>query len=100
MRWAHWIHFGKDYEDIKGMDKNTIIQSVGKKICQDILRQPDKVLKADEALITSGVIDSFSLVDLALIVENLYSVRIEDYELNSDTFDTLNQLAEMIIDRS
>ncbi len=82
------------------MDKNTVIKSVGEKISAEILKQPDKVLGADEALITSGVIDSFSLVDLALIVENLYSVRIEDYELNSDTFDTLGQLADIILERS
>ncbi len=81
-------------------DKNTIIKSVGEKISADILKQPDKILAADEALISSGVIDSFSLVDLALIVEDLYSVRIEDYELNSDTFDTLDQLADLVMERS
>jgi acyl carrier protein len=81
------------------MDKNTIIKSVGEKISAEILKQPDKVIGADEALISSGLIDSFSLIDLALIVENLYGARIEDYELNSDTFDTLDQLAAMVMDR-
>jgi acyl carrier protein len=42
------------------------------------------------------LIDSFSLVDLALLVEDNYGVRIEDTELNAETFDTLNQLSALI----
>jgi acyl carrier protein len=50
----------------------------------------------DEKLISSGLIDSFSLVDLALYVEDTFGVRIDDTELNADTFDTLNELTDMI----
>jgi acyl carrier protein len=42
------------------------------------------------------LIDSFSLVDVALLVEDTYGVHIDDAELNADTFDTLNQLADLI----
>ena len=31
-----------------------------------------------------------------MTVEELFGVRIEDYELNADTFDTVEQLAELI----
>ena len=55
---------------------------------------------ADESLISSGLIDSFSLVDLALIAEDLYGVQIDDSELSADTFDTLSQLADLIVERS
>jgi len=50
-------------------------------------------------LISSGLIDSFSLVDLALFVEMTFDVRIEDTELNVDTFDTLYDLCEIIRQR-
>jgi len=82
------------------MEKKQIIEEIGKKISTQILKQPDRRIEPDEALISSGIIDSFSLVDLALIVENSYGVRIEDFELNADTFDNLDQLSEMIILRS
>lgn len=82
------------------MDKNEIIKTIGRKISADILKQPDREIESQEALISSGVIDSFSLVDLALIVEENFGVRIEDYELNVDTFDTLDQLADIVIERS
>ena len=78
---------------------NEIITALAGKISTDILKQPGRILDPDEALITSGLIDSFSLVDLGLMVEDLFGVRIEDTELNSDTFDTLNQLAVLINSR-
>jgi len=79
--------------------KEEIIKELGAKISAEILKQPDVEIGADEALISSGLIDSFSLVDLALIAEQLYGVRIEDYELNAETFDTLEQLAGMLVER-
>jgi acyl carrier protein len=81
------------------MDKNTIVEQIGKKIVEEILKEPGKMIKADEPIISSGLIDSFSLVDLALIVEDLYGVHIDDAELSADTFDTLNQLSDLILKR-
>jgi acyl carrier protein len=72
---------------------------LGKFIAEKILKQPNKEIKPDEALISSGLIDSFSLMDLALFVEDTFGVRIEDTELNADTFDNLNQLADLINSR-
>lgn len=73
-----------------------LVTTLGQNIAEKILKQPKRALKPDEALISSGLIDSFSLVDVALMVEDLYGVRIDDSELNADTFDTLTQLAELI----
>ncbi len=78
---------------------NEILTVLARKISADILKQPERTLDPDEALITSGLIDSFSLVDLGLMVEDLFGVRIEDTELNSDTFDIINQLADLIKSR-
>jgi len=64
-----------------------------------ILKQPSRVLESSEPLISSGLIDSFSLMDLALFVEDTFGVRIEDTELNAGTFDNLNQLASLIESR-
>lgn len=68
-------------------------------ITGEIMKQPNRTLGADEALISGGLIDSFSLVDLALFVEETYSVRLDDTELNAQTFDSLSQLAGLIQSR-
>ena len=61
-----------------------------------ILKQPGRGLSADEPLISSGLIDSVSLIDVALFVEDTFGVRIEDSELSAQTFDSLRQLAALI----
>jgi acyl carrier protein len=68
-------------------------------IAKKILKQPNRKIGADEALISGGVIDSFSLMDLALFVEDTFGVRIEDTELNAQTFDSLTQVAALIESR-
>lgn len=73
-----------------------ITSPIAKFIAEKILKQPNKEIKPDEALISSGLIDSFSLMDLALFVEDTFGVKIEDTELNAETFDSLNQLATLI----
>ncbi len=68
-------------------------------IATDILRQPNREIAMDEKLISSGMIDSFSLMDIALFVEDTFNVRIEDTELNAETFDTLQELEVLILSR-
>jgi acyl carrier protein len=68
-------------------------------IAEKILKQPGRRIPPSEALISSGMIDSFSLMDLALFVEDTFGVRIEDTELNANTFDNLSQLAALIQSR-
>jgi acyl carrier protein len=78
---------------------DAVISKLEEYIATKVLKQPNRKISPDEALISSGLIDSFSLMDLALFVEDTYGVRIEDTELNADTFDSLNQLAALIASR-
>jgi acyl carrier protein len=71
-------------------------QTIADFIVQKILKQPKRVIQPGDALISSGLIDSFSLVDLALFVEDTFGVRIADSELNASTFDSIEQLADLI----
>jgi len=78
---------------------NDITSGLSEYIAAQILKQPERSIANNEALISSGLIDSFSLVDLALFIEDTYGVHIDDTELNADTFDTLDQLAALIQQR-
>jgi len=82
------------------MNKKEIISTLQNKIAEGILNIPGKSIASDEPLISSGLIDSFSLVDLSLLIEDVFEVRIDDTELNSDVFDSLNQLADLIVSRA
>jgi len=65
-------------------------------IAKDILKQPNRSIALNDTLISSGLVDSFHLVDLALFIEDTFDVHIDDTELTVETFDTLGELAEVI----
>ena len=75
---------------------NEIEGILEKYIATEILKDPDRSISAGEPLISSGLIDSFNLVDTALFIEDTFGVRIEDSELNANTFDTISELAVII----
>lgn len=74
----------------------TISDRLSKFIAEEILKDPGLEIADDEPLISSGLVDSFSLVDLGLFIENTFGVRLHDSELNAGTFDTLAALTALI----
>lgn len=65
-------------------------------IATEILKDPQRLIANDEAIISSGLIDSFNLVDLALFIEETFNVRIDDAELTADVFDSIGELVALI----
>jgi acyl carrier protein len=78
------------------MTDPSISQQLSLYIAKHILKQPSRIIQDDEPLISSGLIDSFSLVDLALFVEDNFGVHIDDTELSAETFDSLQELSNLI----
>ena len=76
-----------------------MVAKLAQLIAAKILKKPNRKIGPGEALISSGLIDSFHLMDVALLVEDTWGVRIDDSELNAETFDTLTQLADLIESR-
>ena len=74
-------------------------ERIAKYIAEEILKDTGRKVTYDEALISTGLIDSFSLVDLALFVEDSFNVRIDDAELTSEVFDNIDELAKIIAAR-
>jgi len=79
--------------------ENSMENILSRYICQDLLNQKEKTLTGQDPLLSSGLIDSFHVVDLALFVEDTFGVILEDTELNTETFDTLSELVELIKQR-
>lgn len=78
---------------------DSIDTTLSQYIATEILKQPKRLIGENDKLISSGLIDSFHLVDLSLYVEDKFGVRIDDTELNAQTFDTLAQLSALIRQR-
>jgi acyl carrier protein len=67
-----------------------------KYIRENILKRPKFELGLDDPIISTGLIDSFHLVDMSVFIEEQFGVRIDDTELNAETFDSVTQLANLI----
>lgn len=72
---------------------------LSRKISSELLNHPGREISEKESLIKSGLIDSFKLVDLSILVEDTYGVLLDDSELNADVFDTLEELVALINSR-
>jgi len=50
----------------------------------------------DSPLISSGIVDSFSMVSLKRFLENRYKVNLPDDEATPEAFDTVNSICSLV----
>ncbi len=79
------------------MDENQIKEKLRTFICTEVINNADQLIRDDEALITSGLMDSFSLAQVGVFIELEFNVYIPDPELTVDNMNTLNDMAAKII---
>jgi acyl carrier protein len=65
-------------------------------IVNSLIRNPKYKLGDNDKLISGGVIDSFSLVELSLFLEEKFGVRPDDTELNAENMDTVEMIASYV----
>jgi acyl carrier protein len=65
-------------------------------IINSLIRNPKYKLGDEDKLISGGVIDSFSLVELSLFLEEKFGVRPDDTELNADNMDTVQMITNYV----
>lgn len=63
----------------------------------ELLRKPDYPLAADEPLITGGLIDSFSLAQIGVFVEDAFGVYVPDTDLTVANMDTIERMVTCIL---
>jgi len=79
------------------MDEQTVRENLRTFIVKDLIRDPDYDLADDEGVITGGLIDSFSLAQIGVFVEQAFGVYIPDPDLTVAKMDTLNQMVARIL---
>jgi acyl carrier protein len=66
-------------------------------ICNEIIKDEGYLLTENEPLISGGLIDSFSLINLAVFIEKTFDVTIPDTGLNVESMDTVNKITTLIL---
>ena len=65
-------------------------------ICNEVLLNPDYPLDDAEPLISGGLVDSHSLVHIAVFVEQQLGVNIPDTEFTVENMDTVARIAARV----
>lgn len=51
----------------------------------------------DTPLISSGLVDSFSMISLKRFLEVKYNISIPDEDASPETFDSVNKIADLVL---
>jgi acyl carrier protein len=78
------------------MDETTIREKLRQFIVNDLIRDRKYALADDEGIITGGLIDSFSLAQIGVYVEEQFNVYIPDPDLTVAKMDTLDQIVARV----
>ncbi len=81
------------------MEKTEIRQKLRDFICQELLNNPTYPLADQEPLITGGLMDSFSLAQVGVFVEQAFGVYLPDTDLTVEKMNTLGQMVQQIVAR-
>jgi acyl carrier protein len=63
---------------------------------EEFLTEPGTTITGDTRLISSGMIDSFSLVSLQVFIEKEFGKTIPAPAITRESFDTVNKMVEVI----
>lgn len=66
-------------------------------ITRDLIRDESYQLEDDEGIITGGLMDSFSLAEFGVFVEQEFDVYIPDADLTVEKMDTLDQMVARVL---
>ncbi|MBG0858771.1 MAG: acyl carrier protein [Bacteroidales bacterium] len=75
-------------EDIKDLILNYVIN--------EYIEDEDEVITYDTPLISSGYVDSFSMVSLLVFLENKFKIKIPPAKATPEAFDTVNNIVALV----
>jgi D-alanine--poly(phosphoribitol) ligase subunit 2 len=65
-------------------------------ITKEFLTDPSQKITADTKLISSGLVDSFALVNLQIFIEMTFGKKIPAPKITAESFDTIRQMIAII----
>ena len=79
------------------MDATSVRTALHDYITHELMRDPSYTIEPTEGIITGGLIDSFSLAQIGVFVEEQYGVYIPDPDLTVAKMDTLDQMVARVL---
>jgi acyl carrier protein len=79
------------------MDEAAVRENIRSYIARELIRDESYQIGDEEGIITGGLMDSFSLAELAVYVENKFNIYIPDPDLTVEKMDTLNLIVARVM---
>lgn len=79
------------------MDEKVVREKLRAYITKELIRDAKYPLKDDEGIVSSGLMDSFSLAELGVYVEQEFGVYIPDPDLTVAKMDTLDLMVARVL---
>lgn len=73
--------------------KDIVLEYVEEEYLDD---EDDEEINYDTPLISSGIVDSFSMVSLKRFLETRYKIQIPDAKATPEAFDSVNKIVELL----
>jgi acyl carrier protein len=78
-------------------DENELRETILDYVKDEYIDEDDPTeVGPDTPLITSGIVDSFSLVSLKVFLERKYKISIPDAKATPEAFDTVNNIIKLL----
>jgi acyl carrier protein len=82
-------------EQVKENPMENLKDTILKYVIEEYAEEDDKVTY-DTPLISSGLVDSFSMVSLKRFLEVKYKISIPDKDASPEAFDNVNKIADLV----
>jgi len=71
-------------------------QEIVEYVIEEFLEDDDEEVELDTPLISSGIVDSFSMVSLKRFLEKRYQIEIPDAKATPEAFDSVNNIVALL----
>jgi acyl carrier protein/D-alanine--poly(phosphoribitol) ligase subunit 2 len=81
---------------MEGMNINEMKELVLKYVVKEYIDDDDVKITYETPLISSGYVDSFSMVSLLVFLENKFKIKIPPSKATPEAFDSVNSIVALV----
>jgi acyl carrier protein len=78
------------------MEKDIISGKIESFINERFIFDPEQSISKDDSLLDTGTIDSTSILEVVLFLEENFSIKVDDQDMVPANLDSINKIAEFV----
>jgi acyl carrier protein len=78
------------------MDKNELSRKIENFISERFIFDPEQAIGRDDSLLETGTIDSTSILEVVLFLEENFGIKVDDQDMVPSNLDSVNKIADFV----